>query len=395
MHDAKHDAKRGSKQVARHDANTVARRNTNAVARHDAKRTAKHDAQTKYRKTHGARHDAKRKSYRPVFFCALLVGLLASLTILCGREDSDLFSVFRSDDAAAETDAPAPEAPSPGADAVPLSYPTLGAPPDEKLIHSTKADALETHGDLSGCESALAELEALLSNFGGKISMIAYSLDGSRSLCFNTDLRFEPQCTVKVAYVYSICRYMDSVGYDDGTQIVYRPKNEYPGSGTVQNSPFGTAFSVRDLIIRTLSISDNAAYSMLCDHFGLGIRNERMKEIGCASLVSNYMWGGGVVPADFVILWTEIFNYLRTETHFAALMKEACTDTPYSYARPENGLSYSHKSGDAFDWTDCHDVCLVWDGVPYILAIFTHANVPGTSHPTIENIAKIIHERIF
>ena len=276
-----------------------------------------------------------------------------------------------------------------------LSYQKLTAPPSPAMVHNTEANSLETHGSFAGCEAALSELEKLLSGFEGSISLIAYSLDGSRSVCYNSDLRYEPQCTVKAAYVFSICQYMDSVGFDAETQIVYRRKNEYPGSGTVQDSPFGTKFTVRDLIMRTLTISDNAAYSMLCDYFGLDVRNKYMDKIGCHSFVSNYMWGSRVEPADFVTLWTEIYSYLCSGTKYAELMKAACTDTLYSYAKPTGELHYSHKSGDGFDWKDCHDACLVWDDVPYILVIFTHADEPGASHPTIEDAAKIVHEKLF
>ena len=248
---------------------------------------------------------------------------------------------------------------------------------------------------IDGMEDDLANLRAMLTGFNGRISVVAYALDGSRSLTFNSDYGYMSQCTIKAGFVYSICLYMDATGFDDNTVITYQPGNYVQGSGSVKNYPFGTPFTVRDLVLRCLNISDNSAYNMLLGYFGNDIRNECMETIGAESLMTQGMWGYDVLPEDYIVLWDEIYNYFATNSHYAQLMKEACTNTPFAYAKPVNGLDYSHKSGDGTDWNDCHDVCLVWDDVPYIVAVFTRAGYAGGSHPAIENVSWIIHEKLF
>ena len=276
-----------------------------------------------------------------------------------------------------------------------ISYPKSTPRPSQEMIHSSENGLLETHGDFEGMDGALDTLRSMLDGFDGQVSVIAYSLDGSRSLTYNSDYRYCSQCTIKASYVYSICQYMDSVAFDDRTTVYYNPSNLVEGSGTVQNNPFGTGFTVRDLVGRCLRISDNSAYSMLLGYFGNEIRNEYMDLIGAETLKTGGLWGNYVSPEDYVILWDEIYNYFRTGSHYAQLMKESCTNTPFAYCNPVNGLNYSHKSGDGPDWHDCHDVCIAWDDQPYIVAIFTHANAEKGSHPAIENIAWVIHEKLF
>ena len=276
-----------------------------------------------------------------------------------------------------------------------ICYPKATPRPSASMIHSETYNTLEVHGDFEGAEDDVAALERMLDSFSGNISLIAYSLDGSRSLCYNTDYRYQSHCTIKASFIYSICQYMDANAFDDETVLIYKERNALPGSGTVQNNPFGTGFTVRDLISRCLTISDNAAYSMLVDFFGNEIRNTYMDMIGCESLKTNGLWCSRVSPEDYVVLWDEIYNYLRTGSHFAKLMKQSCTNTPFSYARPVNGLEYSHKSGDSFDETESHDIVLVWDDVPYVLAIFTRASSEDVSNPSIESIAYIVNENIF
>ena len=278
---------------------------------------------------------------------------------------------------------------------LPIYYPKTTPRPAPSMIHSTAHGVLETHGDFEGMEDALDRLNGYLTRFSGKISVVAYTLDGSRSLTYNSDYGYMSQCTIKASFIYAICQYMDATAFDDSTIIIYNPSDFVEGSGSVKFNSFGTGFTVRDLVIRTLKISDNTAYNMLLRYFGNDLRNECMRVIGADSLQTYWRWGDNVRPEDYIVLWDEIYNYLRTDSYYAKLMREACTNTPYAYAKPTNGLDYSHKSGDGPEWGDCHDVVLVWDDVPYILAVFTNASYTGGSHPTIENVSWVIHELLF
>ena len=373
-------------------------------------------------------HKSRRNPLSAVVFAVIIFAMIAVMPIYCNRdneaehvaaEEAAAAAALQARDAAAagdlvDTDAIAEKegfAEPDGAERVavaeddetfvpdrsklPISYRKTTPRPAESMIHSTESGVLETHGNFDGMEESLASLNGMLTGFYGKISVVAYALDGSRSLTFNSDYDYMSQCTIKASYVYSLCLYMDANAFDENTVIVYNASDFVEGSGSVKNNAYGTGFTVRDLVIRCLSISDNTAYKMLLNHFGNELRNECMKTIGAESLMTVGMWGTNVVPEDYVILWDEIYNYIRTNSHYAQLLKESCTNTPFAYAKPTNGLDYSHKSGDGTDWGDCHDVCLVWDDVPYVVAIFTRAASEGGSHPTIENVAWIIHERLF
>ena len=374
-------------------------------------------------------HRSKRNPITAVIFAALFFTLVTVMPIYCNRENEEeqlaaqfaaAAELMRSRDEAAagdlvDTDAVAEREGYADRDAAPeipqaieaeeefvpdrarmlVRYPKVTPRPSTAMIHSTAYDELETHGDFEGMESALSSLSSTLEGFDGKISVIAYTLDGSRSLTYNSDYRYGSQCTIKAGFVYSICQYMDANAFDDGTLIGYSKDDLVEGSGTVQNNPVGTQFTVRDLIGRTLRISDNTAYNMLLRYFGNTIRNDYMEIIGAETLKTAGLWGNYVSPEDYIVLWDEIYNYFRTGSHYATLMKESCTNTPFAYCNPVNGLDFSHKSGDGPKLHDCHDVCIVWDDEPYILAIFTHANDAKGSHPTMENVAWIIHEKLF
>lgn len=276
-----------------------------------------------------------------------------------------------------------------------LQYTRITPAVNRAMITSTQSDKLETHGDFSGCEEALAELETLLQNFDGYVTVIGYSVDGSRSITYNTGNIYQPQCTYKAAFIFSVCQYLDAIGFDDSTTIPLQEHNRMEGSGIVKNYPAGTQVSVRELINLCLSISDNTAYNMLHEYFGGYLRNAFMGMIGANDLITSMLYGNNIATGDFIILWNEIYNYFQSGTYYANVMREACTNTPYAYARPENGLSYSHKSGDGFDSLECHDVELVWDSSPYIFSIYTHAYAPDGSDYLIQSAARIVHEKIF
>ena len=125
---------------------------------------------------------------------------------------------------------------------------------------------------------SIDNLQAILNSHKYNISLCVYSVDGSKSLAYNTETGIFGACTVKAAYTLYACKQMESGNGNLQTQIIYEQKHYEPGTGDMQYSPFGTVFSMETALHKSMSISDNVGYLMSVDYFGRDGYNAYMRE---------------------------------------------------------------------------------------------------------------------
>lgn len=269
---------------------------------------------------------------------------------------------------------------------------------DRKKIASTVKNRLHTWGEFT--ESQLTVLESIKDILGGykkRISVIAYPLDGENGFSYNSGDGFFSACTIKAAYVFSLCRYLERENYDLSTMLMYKEKHYHEGSGTIRYTAFGSRYTVAYLITQALSISDNVAYIMLLDYFGRDFHNEYMDELGCESLKTGGMWAPKATTEDFVVLWNELYDYFREGTEYSELYRSACTNSDYTYlAEGMTQWDYSHKSGHNYGSNPSYnDVILVWKERPYILAVFTASEGDESDRKVVEAVANLVNYALF
>ncbi len=247
----------------------------------------------------------------------------------------------------------------------------------------------------------IAELQNTLNGYSHNISLAVYSVDGSKSLTYNTEAQIFGACTVKAAYTLYACKQMESGNGSLQTELTYQEKHYEPGTGDMQYSPFGTVFTMETALHKSMSISDNVGYLMSVDYFGRDNYNTYMSELGCDSLqIKPTVWSLRTKADDLVKIWCEIYNYFATDTEYSRFLYNSCTNTASNYATAAlSGVDYSHKQGhnSTGDWLSLSDAGIVWKGDnPYIIAILTDA--PGPSSYSAGEFAKIIdivHNELF
>ena len=258
-------------------------------------------------------------------------------------------------------------------------------------------------GELQNYEYSqdLLKLEAILNSHKYNISLSVYAVDGSKGLEYNTESEIFGACTVKAAYTLYACRQMDKGNGSLQTQITYQEKHYEPGTGDMQYSPFGTVFSMKTALGKSMSISDNVGYLMSVDFFGRDGYNEWASTLGCDSLkIKPTVWSLRTKANDLVKVWCEIYNYFESDAPHSKFLYDSCTGTAGNYATASlDGVKYSHKQGhnSTGDWLSYSDAGIVWKGdSPYIIAILTDA--PGPNNYSATEFAKIIdivHNKLF
>lgn len=247
----------------------------------------------------------------------------------------------------------------------------------------------------------ISSLEDILDGYKYNISLVVYSVDGSRSLSYNTGAEIFGACTVKAAYTLYACKQMEAGNGSLQTPLTYKQEHYEPGTGDMQYSPFGTVFTMETALYKSMSISDNVGYLMSVDYFGRDGYNAWVGELGCDSLkIKPTVWSLRTKANDLVKIWCEIYNYFETDTEYSRFLKSSCTGTAGNYATASlSGVEYSHKQGhnSTGDWLSLSDAGIVWKGdTPYIIAILTDAPGPSSySADVFANIINIVHNDLF
>ncbi len=247
----------------------------------------------------------------------------------------------------------------------------------------------------------IAELQNVLDGYSRNTSLAVYSVDGSKSLSYNTEAEIFGACTVKAAYTLYACKQMESGNGSLQTELTYQEKHYESGTGDMQYSPFGTVFTMETALKKSMSISDNVGYLMAVDYFDREGYNTYMRELGCDSLqIKPTVWSLRTKANDLVKIWCEIYNYFETDTEYAKFLYNSCTNTAGNYATAAlSGVDYSHKQGhnSTGDWLSLSDAGIVWSGdTPYITAILTDAPGPSSYDAGVfAQIIQIVHNDLF
>ena len=219
-------------------------------------------------------------------------------------------------------------------------------------------------------DSLKQKLRDQLTYLGGDVGYVLYDIDSGAAVAYNADQYFMPASSVKAPFMMYGLKRMDQ-GYSNlDTMLTYTAAQQHGGSGIIQNAAYGTQYSIRTLYQYIADYSDNVAYYMLQDHFGIDGYNNYISGLGCKTSLRKGVDRWGVVCAtDAAREWNDIWNYLRSGPQ-AAFARKIYSSTCGANFRNQLGNKYTvyEKSG----WTDGsngyhNETALVRAPHPYII----------------------------
>ena len=221
----------------------------------------------------------------------------------------------------------------------------------------------------------LQKLNNKIKQANDDLSFYVVDLNTYATIGYNIDREMNSACVVKAAYCLYVFQQIEKGNGSLDEILTFEPRHYYPNSGTIKNSPFGTQFTLREVLYRTIHISDNCGYYMLVDRFGRDGYNRWLDSLGVQYLhllrsTSNWTT---VCTRDLAIIWNEIYSFYQTGTPTAKTMFNYFLNAQYNYLKVLlPGYRVAHKSG----WTEItfNDAGIVLehnDG-PYLIAILTN-----------------------
>ena len=127
------------------------------------------------------------------------------------------------------------------------------------------------------------DLNQMVTQFDGVMSLAVLDLAGSDTLAINGDLQMPQASSIKIAVLVEVLR-QDQAGklrLEDRVEI--RKAQFAGGSGVLQDFGDGTsALSLRDLAALMMVVSDNTATNIMIDRVGQGQVNNTLESLGFA-----------------------------------------------------------------------------------------------------------------
>ncbi|MCR5121343.1 MAG: class A beta-lactamase-related serine hydrolase [Ruminococcus sp.] len=219
-------------------------------------------------------------------------------------------------------------------------------------------------------ESNRQKLLTQLTCLGGDTGYVLYDIDSGAAICYNADQYFMPASSVKAPFMMYGLKKMDQGFSNLDTLVTYTSAQKHGGTGIIQNAAFGTQYTIRTLYQYIADYSDNVAYYMIQDHFGIDGYNKYIASLGCkTSLKTGVDRWGEVCATDAAREWDDIWTYLRSGKQ-AAFARKIYSSTCAANFRNQLGSKYTvyEKSG----WTDGtngyhNETALVRAEHPYII----------------------------
>ncbi len=204
-----------------------------------------------------------------------------------------------------------------------------------------------------------------IQSYGIANSFYIVSLDDGMTVGYNVDRGYETASSIKAPFALWVYEEIAKGNIDPNQKITYEQKHYSSGTGVVKNAPFGTEFTVRDLVYYSLSESDNSAHIMLHKTFGVNGYNEMLRNLGAKQLyltVAN-PWGY-TTPRSSALVWQEIYNFSIKEEEGVTFLNILCNGKYNYYKEIMPDIPSASKAG--FAYKDVIETGIVFGDHPYI-----------------------------
>ncbi len=224
----------------------------------------------------------------------------------------------------------------------------------------------EFNTNIKDCE-ALTKLKEYLADSG--YGFFYCDLEYNAFVSYGCDKDFKTASTAKQPYIKYLCTLADKGEIDINATMVYERRHYTVGSGIMKNMSQGTSFSVATLMDYVLRYSDNIAYGMLMERFGLKGYLESVKALGVDYTTVNGYTNCTAAEMAALLYDTALYNGANL-----SLMKNAGCNASYNYQIGAELKEYDvlQKYGAIKPGNVAyHDIAVVYAPHPYIIVMYT------------------------
>ncbi|MFN2448811.1 MAG: serine hydrolase [Candidatus Baltobacteraceae bacterium] len=258
-------------------------------------------------------------------------------------------------------------------------------------------------------------LEPAIASIPGNVGVCARTMTNGRALyAYNAHVSFPSASTIKMLIMLTAFHMAERDPAAMSARIAYSTSDLIGGSEFMSRQGDGSVFTVRELIVPMIQVSDNTASNLLITHFGFELINAVIRRAGLTqthlkrhfldtSAVLNHM-DNRTTPADMALLLHEIERAVREGLSTVAT-PSSCrkmirimlgqTDRDTIPRLLPRGTAVANKTGELS--RSRSDVAIVdpFGDSPYVLAVYTNGlDSPGAAYDGIARISRIIYRTV-
>ncbi len=226
-------------------------------------------------------------------------------------------------------------------------------------------------------------LDYQLSCLGGTCSFILLDLDSGIMISKNGNTYMGTASTVKMPYMLYCLKEMED-GYPSMDEdMTYTTQDAHGGSSIINTYPFGSKWTIKEIMQTIFDHSDNVGYFMLQRRFGIDGYNDYLSSIGCRTSVSWSNRWGSICACDSAKEWIQMYDYIY-HGRYADFIRYGFSHSCASNFRV--GIGDKYRVFSKCGWTEeyHHDTSVVEAEHPYVLICFTNR----VSAKRLQNVAR-------
>ncbi|MCM1314543.1 MAG: serine hydrolase [Muribaculaceae bacterium] len=229
------------------------------------------------------------------------------------------------------------------------------------------------------------KLDNILKAYPEECSVIIYTEDDGTLYSYHAKNKLYSASIIKLTYAVYVCQQIEEGIHSLDDTMVYTSAWGGEGSGIIQYQPYGTSYTVRELLDYSLRYSDNVAYFMLTYLFDRNDFNKMIKKWGYDFSIS-YDSAFTDVNAEFMKKsMVEMYNHRNDgecwEVCWDALMGSETSVVRNMLNKYDIAVKFGSMDGVY------HEVCYVESDTPYILVVLSSISDTEQNGKLIRNAA--------
>ena len=341
----------------------------------------------------------KSRVYRRRRTVTMLV--LVTVLLIAGlyfiNKKLDLGIIARNSPTPPGTETPVPDS-TPGQSPEPAVTPESTPTPEPP-----KGTMTEDHGFLPAIgsveksgkmEELKAKVEEFISKLDGKYGVHFIDLATGESFGINDRDSYIAASTTKLPMNLLLYTKVEAgeISWDDKLQ--YLKEDFEPGTGIIQNQPYGTEYTVRETSRLSIVYSDNCGINMIIRILGIENICQYILDLGGEIY---YKKGHRTCPRDLALVAQELYRlYLENPDHYGQLIHDL-ENTQWNDRIAGSGLlpanvKVAHKIGNQVRTSN--DVGIVFASHPFVLAVMTENVDVGVAPMKISELTKLIYDEV-
>ena len=236
---------------------------------------------------------------------------------------------------------------------------------------------------LHGYATATEDMNTLIQSYENDCAVLVYSEKSGVLYSYRSGQTLSGAGLIRLPYAYYLCTQLESGAHSLNETITYtedwlRGKQpQQTGAGIIKNSELGTEYTLAQLLDYFLRYSDNIAFDMLVQTFGIDGFNEMLQSWGTNVTVSMSNLFPDVTP-DFMRMCIQQLHQNINAGESWGIVWNALCESSQTHVREAIGGNIAVKYGFALmeSGSIYNEVCYCDNLEPYILVIM--ANQPTT-----------------